>query len=191
MIPLQTPPVVSCHPYPDMHSQTHMLMLHMFNQSGSSPVHMSSDLIPPKTKAVNIKHKQPMKQMKMLLVEDSKLLREILCDAISHIDNVTVTAIAATQQQAINFLDDTAFDIVLLDIELALGNGFEVIRHFQKDNYAFKAPIVMMLTNHAHPHYRHLAKTLDVPYFFDKSMDFDLAIDAIELEASRFSNTQH
>ena len=129
--------------------------------------------------------------MKMLLVEDSKLLRDILLDAIGHLKNITVTGTAATQQHAISLLNETAFDIVLLDIELAQGNGFEVIKHVQHQSYAYKQPVLMMLTNHAHPHYRHLAKTLGVPYFFDKSMDFDLAIDAIELEADRFSNAQH
>ena len=44
-----------------------------------------------------------------------------------------------------------------------------------------------ILTNHANSHYRSMAKDLGVHYFFDKSMDFDLAIEAIELEAERFN----
>ena len=32
-----------------------------------------------------------------------------------------------------------------------------------------------------------MAKNLGVHYFFDKSMDFDLAIQAIELEAERIT----
>ena len=136
----------------------------------------------------NDKLSQPMK---MLLVEDSKLLSNILIDAVGHLSTITVAGTATTQQQAITLLNENAFDIVLLDIELAQGNGFEVIKHIQQQNYAHKQPLLMMLTNHAHPHYRNLAKTLGVPYFFDKSMDFDLAIDAIEFEAARFSNTQH
>ena len=124
--------------------------------------------------------------MKMLLVEDSTLLREVLFETINNLHNVAVTGTAATQYKAINLLDESSFDILLLDIELAEGNGFEVIRHIQKAGYPFKQPILIMLTNHAHPHYRQLAKSLGVHYFFDKSMDFDLAIEAIELEANRF-----
>ena len=145
----------------------------------------------PDTGEENSKQVKASKQMKMLLVEDSKLLRYILFDAINHLENVNVVGTATTQKQAIDLLDETEFDIVLLDIELAQGNGFEVIKHLQQADYAFKQPVMLMLTNHAHPHYRNLAKTLGVPYFFDKSMDFDLAIDAIELEAERFSNAQH
>lgn len=129
--------------------------------------------------------------MKMLLVEDSTLLREVLFETIGHINNIRVIGTADTQHKAIQLLNETAFDILLLDIELAQGNGFEVIRHIQTETYPFKQPILIMLTNHAHPHYRNLAKNLGVHYFFDKSMDFDLAIEAIELEANRFSNSPH
>ncbi len=129
--------------------------------------------------------------MKMLLVEDSILLREVLFETINSLNNVAVDGTADTQLKAIDLLNEKAFDILLLDIELAQGNGFEVIRHIQKAHYPFGQPILMMLTNNAHPHYRSLAKSLGVHYFFDKSMDFDLAIEAIELEADRFSNAQH
>lgn len=129
--------------------------------------------------------------MKMLLVEDSTLLREVLFETINGLNNVAVNGTADTQLKAIELLDEKPFDILLLDIELAQGNGFEVIRHIQKEPSAFGQPIIMMLTNHAHPHYRSLAKSLGVHYFFDKSMDFDLAMEAIELEANRFSGTPH
>lgn len=132
-----------------------------------------------------------LEPMKMLLVEDSILLREVLFETINSLNNVAVDGTADTQLKAIDLLNEKAFDILLLDIELAQGNGFEVIRHIQKEHYPFGQPILMMLTNNAHPHYRSLAKSLGVHYFFDKSMDFDLAIEAIELEADRFSNAQH
>ena len=127
------------------------------------------------------------KSMKMLLVEDSNLLREVLFDTISNLKNLSVEGMAATQSKAISLLDEMQFDILLLDIELAEGNGFEVVRHTRKQNYPFKPPILMILTNHANSHYRSMAKDLGVHYFFDKSMDFDLAIEAIELEAERFN----
>ena len=126
------------------------------------------------------------KPMKMLLVEDSTLLREVLFETINSLNNLIVEGLAATQSMAIALLNEAQFDILLLDIELAEGNGFEVIKHTQKLNYPFKPPIILMLTNHAHPHYRKMAKELGVRYFFDKSMDFDLAMQAIELEADRF-----
>ena len=127
------------------------------------------------------------KPMKMLLVEDSKLLREVLYETINNLKNLSVEGMAANQATATSLLDEIEFDILLLDIELAQGNGFEVIKYTKLPNYAFKAPILMMLTNHANQHYRSMARDLGVHYFFDKSMDFDLAIQAIEFEADRFN----
>lgn len=179
-----------CKKKPDMHAVLGAVEYNIiYTNEALAPMSLHST--PPDTGEENSKQVKSSKQMKMLLVEDSKLLRYILFDAINHLENVTVVGTATTQKQAIDLLDETEFDIVLLDIELAQGNGFEVIKHLQQADYAFKQPIMLMLTNHAHPHYRNLAKTLGVPYFFDKSMDFDLAIDAIELEADRFSNAQH
>jgi DNA-binding NarL/FixJ family response regulator len=131
-----------------------------------------------------------IRPMKMLLVEDSTLLREVLFDTINNLKNLSVEGMAATQSKAISLLNEKQFDILLLDIELSEGNGFEVIKHTLKQNYPFKPPILMMLTNHSNPHYRSLAKDLGVHYFFDKSMDFDSAIEAIELEAERFNKNQ-
>jgi DNA-binding NarL/FixJ family response regulator len=129
--------------------------------------------------------------MKVLLVEDSVLIRDALMEVLSSDSNLKVDGIAATQSNALALLDTQQFDMLLLDIELAEGNGFEVIRHTQKTGYPFKAPVLIMLTNHANSQYRKLAKDLGVKYFFDKSLDFDLAIETIEREAEMFSNPAH
>jgi DNA-binding NarL/FixJ family response regulator len=144
----------------------------------------NSRLSKSKAKAVKI---GGAKSMKMLLVEDSTLLREVLFETINNLKNLSVEGMAATQTKAISLLNEMQFDILLLDIELSEGNGFEVIKHTKKTHYPFKPPILMMLTNHANPHYRSMAKELGVDYFFDKSMDFDLAIQAIEFEEVRFN----
>lgn len=152
-------------------------------------MHDFQSMSPNTIKSTNGLKKHP--PIKILLVEDSALIREILFDTIKNLNDATFVSTADTQPKAISLLDDMQFDILLLDIELGLGNGFEVIHHIQKANYPFKQPVLMMLTNHAHPHYRRLAESLGVHYFFDKSMDFDSAIEAIELEVDRFSTTQH
>lgn len=128
--------------------------------------------------------------MKMLLVEDSTLLREVLFETISNLKNLSIEGMAATQTKAISLLDEMQFDILLLDIELYDGNGFEVIKHTKNAHYPFKPPIVMMLTNHTTPQYLSMAKDLGVHYYFDKSMEFDLAIQVIEFEAERFVEGQ-
>jgi DNA-binding NarL/FixJ family response regulator len=127
--------------------------------------------------------------MKVLLVEDSILIRNTLIEILNCDSNLTVNGIAATQNSAIALLDEQAFDMMLVDIELAQGNGFEVVRHTRSASYPFKPPVLVMLTNHANTEYRKLAKELGVHYFFDKSMDFDLAIETIGSEAQKFASS--
>lgn len=128
--------------------------------------------------------------MKVLLVEDSVLIRNALMEMLVDSEDLSIDGIASTQKTAIELLNEHHFDMILIDIELAEGNGFEVIRHTQKENYPYPAPVAVMLTNHAYPQYRSLAKNLGVKHFFDKSMDFDLAIETIETEAANFSQHQ-
>jgi DNA-binding NarL/FixJ family response regulator len=127
--------------------------------------------------------------MKILLVEDSLLIRNTLIEILDNSSDLTVNGIASTQNTAIALLNEQQFDMLLVDIELAQGNGFEVIKHTQSAEYPFKAPVCVMLTNHANTQYRRLAGDLGVKHFFDKSMDFDLAIETIESEAALFSGT--
>ena len=126
--------------------------------------------------------------MKVLLVEDSVLIRDTLIDILSGSNDLSIDGVAATQNKAIELLDKQQFDMLLVDIELSQGNGFEVIKHTLEEGYPYSQPVFVMLTNHAHPQYRSLAKNLGVKYFFDKSMDFDLAIEMIEYEATQFTN---
>jgi DNA-binding NarL/FixJ family response regulator len=77
------------------------------------------------------KHNQvtTSKSMKVLLVEDSILIRNTLIEILNSNSNLTVNGMAGTQNSAIALLDEQQFDMLLVDIELAEGNGFEVIRH--------------------------------------------------------------
>ena len=76
--------------------------------------------------------------MKVLLVEDSALLREAIMDILSSCTSLTFAGIAVTQNEAIDKLHQEQFDLALVDIELAQGNGFEVIRATQTDRQTKK-----------------------------------------------------
>jgi len=126
--------------------------------------------------------------MQVLLVEDSRLLRDALVEMLADCENVRIKDFATNKQDAIHLLDQKQYDLVIADIELAEGNGFDVIKHTLRQDYSFKPPITLMLTNHSNRYYKSLAKHLGVNYFFDKSMDFETAIETIEQVAERFKS---
>ncbi|MGY1488310.1 response regulator [Methylobacillus pratensis] len=125
--------------------------------------------------------------MKVLLVEDSLLLRETIMDILSDCRSLSFEGVALSQDEAIAQLYEQPYDLLLVDIELAQGNGFEVIKATQRPDFPFPRPAYLILTNHAYPQYRQMANELGVDHFFDKSMDFDLAIETIEAQAARFA----
>jgi DNA-binding NarL/FixJ family response regulator len=121
--------------------------------------------------------------MKLLLVEDSKLLITAITEMLMGYENIFVEDVATTRNEAINLLNQKQYDLIIADIELAEGNGFDVIKHTLQDLYAFKPPTVIMLTNHGNSYYKELAKLLNIKYFYDKSLDFEAAIQIIVYES--------
>lgn len=116
---------------------------------------------------------------KILLVEDSPILREGINNMLAA-EEISIDDFAVSAQEAISLLDNKQYDMMIVDIELTQGNGFEVVKHTLSKDYAYKPPVFIMLTNNAFKYYRDFAKSLGIDYFFDKSMEFDLAIEKIE-----------
>ncbi|KAF0811652.1 hypothetical protein IGB42_03810 [Andreprevotia sp. IGB-42] len=115
------------------------------------------------------------------------MIREALIEAFSASGIVALRSAAATAQQAIVALQTRHFDLAVIDLELEEGTGFEVLAHIantQSDNPPFR----VVLTNHAFPLYEKRARQLGIEHFFDKSMHFDDAVNAIEKEAQRLLN---
>ncbi|MBC7786973.1 MAG: response regulator transcription factor [Methylophilaceae bacterium] len=126
--------------------------------------------------------------MNVLLIEDSALIRNVINESLEECTDISISTYAETQHHAIELLKLEQFDMLLVDIELSQGNGFEVIKFAQSAEYLFSPPVIIILTNNASSYYRLMAKQLGVNFFFDKSMDFDLAIETITNVAFKFTH---
>ncbi len=124
---------------------------------------------------------------RLLLVEDSALIRDVIVEMLHDCDQLDVKDIATTSDEAINLLNAREYDMIVLDIELAKGTGFDVVRHTRQQSYPFKTPDIVMLTNHGNSYYRNLAQNMGVEYFFDKSLQFDECMDVIQKRANQLN----
>jgi DNA-binding NarL/FixJ family response regulator len=124
-------------------------------------------------------------RVRVMLVEDSALIREALIDALALSAVAHFEGFATTANDAITALRAQPYDIIVIDIELAKGTGFDVLLNINQTDFPYKPPVSIVLTNHAYPVYKYQAELLGVKYFFDKSMHFIEAIEAIEQEAMR------
>jgi len=116
--------------------------------------------------------------LKVFLVEDSTLLRERLIEEIASIRETEFVGCAETQSEAVEKLSKLDCDAIVLDINLARGTGFEVLKSVRA-NSAHR-PQVIVFTNYAYPFYRQYAMEMGADFFLDKATDFNRLLKIIE-----------
>ena len=109
--------------------------------------------------------------LQVLLVEDSKLLADRLLELILEIDGIAAVAAVSTEQGAIEAINAHHPDVIVLDLRLEQGTGFNVMRHINRSGG--ERPTIIVITNYALPSYRKEADQLGARYFLDKSRDFE------------------
>jgi DNA-binding NarL/FixJ family response regulator len=117
--------------------------------------------------------------MKVFLVEDAPLLRERLIELIASVGASNVGH-AEGAQEAIQAILAATPDVVVLDLHLKEGSGFDVLRAVRK-----AAPTIafFVLTNYPHDGYRASAERLGARGFFDKSSEFNKLREALAARA--------
>ncbi|QJR13458.1 response regulator [Usitatibacter palustris] len=107
--------------------------------------------------------------LQALIVEDSPPIAERLVEMLSIPGRVEVAATAATEKEAIAACGGRVFDLAIVDLQLAQGTGFGVIRRLRAD--AGKHTCIIVLTNHAVPALRMASYEAGADHFLDKSKD--------------------
>lgn len=80
----------------------------------------------------------------ILVVDDSALMRRIICDIINADNRFEVTDIAKNGTEAFELLLDKKYDVVVCDINMPKMTGLELLERLQK--YKIKAKTVMVST---------------------------------------------
>ncbi len=120
------------------------------------------------------RHTAPMTSV--YLVDDSKLVCSRLREMLAAVPGVEVVGEDATVAAAVAGIPAKHPDIVLVDLHLADGSGFDVLRALDG-----KAPGTdwYMLSNFAADPYRQIAERLGVRAYFDKFKDFERVKDIV------------
>ncbi len=113
----------------------------------------------------------PAAERRILLVEDSTVLSRRLIELLSEPGRLAVAGQAATQSEAVLRLKETLFDVLVVDIELADGNGVSVIRQARQLYAPHSQPLIVVLTNYASDFVRDHCFAAGADYFLDKMRD--------------------
>lgn len=120
--------------------------------------------------------------MKLFIADDSDMVRERLSMLLSQLDDVEVVGHADTVQNAISGIQRLKPDVVVLDMKMPGGCGVDVLEYVRRDG---PGPVVIMLTNYPYPQYKQRCIKAGADFFFDKSREFEMAIQAIKRLASQ------
>ncbi len=108
--------------------------------------------------------------LRLLLVEDSKVLAERLAEVVRQIPEFELLAAVDTEEAARAVVARERVDVMILDLHLKHGNGFGVLRAL---NHFPERPIIVVLTNYDLPQYKEAALALGAAHFLDKIRDYD------------------
>ncbi|MDZ7832390.1 MAG: response regulator transcription factor [Desulfobacterales bacterium] len=108
--------------------------------------------------------------MKILIADDSGIIRDRVKAAIHGISATDQIYEASTIEDTLNRLDAVSPDVVILDLRMPDGSGTDVLKTIK----AYPdPPVVIVFTSYPYPQYRRKCMDLGADYFFDKSKDFE------------------
>ena len=113
----------------------------------------------------------------ILMVDDHAIVREGLSRIINDTTKISITAEAATGEEAIKKINTQNFDLVLLDISMPGMNGLQTLKEIKKINK--KIP-VLMLSMHAEEQYAMRAIKAGASGYLTKDSASDMLVKAIE-----------
>lgn len=118
---------------------------------------------------------------RVLVAEDSTVVRERLVWALKEAGVARVDE-AATVDETVALARERGPDVVLLDLELRDGSGLAAVPAILAAN---PRALVVVLTNHAAPEYRRRAQAAGAHLFFDKSVAFERAVEAVRAQVNK------
>lgn len=114
--------------------------------------------------------------MKVLIADESSLVRECLAALVSEIRGVELVGQAGDAYEALETIQRLRPDVVILDVRMPGGNGIRVLEAIKKST---AAPVVIMLAAFPYPQYRKKCLEVGADYFFDKSTEFDRVVQVL------------
>lgn len=107
-------------------------------------------------------------QMRVLIVDDSQVLRERLAGMLDKVNGLSVVGLSQSCSEARQSIRELRPDLVILDLQLGDGSGIEILRETK-----LKDPSIQFIvfTNQSELQYRLRCEDLGADYFLCKSTE--------------------
>lgn len=126
----------------------------------------------------------PSAMVRVMIADDSTPIRERLAALLWEIPGVEVVAETSDVRATIDGVLTLMPDIVLLDINMPGGTGFDVLDHIRSQGLS---TLAVVITTHEESEYEIRARASGAAAFFNKSRDFIAAADFVRNFTQRAS----
>jgi len=116
--------------------------------------------------------------IRVYLIEDSEAIRELIYEDFAAIPGIAMAGYATTESDAMSRLGSERFDVIIFDIQLAQGNGINLLRTLARSNQQSGA-VKVVFSNHVDDPYRRLCEQYGARYFFDKASEYSRLRDVV------------
>lgn len=129
-------------------------------------------------------------KLRVVIVEDSVIIRARLAEALSEIPNIEIVGQAETEADAVSLLRKCEWDAAVLDLQLKQGTGLGVLKTVGTSDRPLHAKIIVF-TNYAFPQYRERSMLLGADFFFDKAREFHRVSEVLAELATQDPSVSH
>jgi DNA-binding NarL/FixJ family response regulator len=125
--------------------------------------------------------------MKVLIVDDSAVVRVRLAELLLEVEGVESVAQAENGQQALELVKSLKPDVAIVDVRMPRRSGIDLLEDVRKSRQTLK---VIMLTNFATSENREKCLSLGADYFFDKSSEIEEVVNVLKYLREDFGDQQ-
>jgi DNA-binding NarL/FixJ family response regulator len=122
--------------------------------------------------------------VRVLLVDDSALIRKHLTSLLSSLDGVEVVGQAPDAAGGKALIQQLRPDVVVLDIGLPGESGIDLLKTLRPE---IASLVIVMFTNYSDPYSRRVCAEAGADYFFDKAMEIEGLVEALRKLVAAFA----
>jgi YesN/AraC family two-component response regulator len=111
--------------------------------------------------------------MEILIVDDSEVIQNSLKKMIKELESISLIHCVSNITDAKFILETSKAVVVITDIRMPNGNGFDLLEYINKNHKELKT---IMITNYAYPQFKEKALKLGVDHFLSKTNELDRLI---------------
>ncbi len=113
-----------------------------------------------------------------LIVEDSRMMREFLSIGLKRIRGLSITQ-ADDGMEALRKLQQTKFDLIIVDINMPILDGLKLIKHIRSDAIHQDVPVIIVTTEGAEED-KQRAISLGVDLYITKPVQLESLIQQVK-----------